>query len=585
VKTSRLSRLLVLPLVLAGACSQAPRHRPLIVIGWDGADWQLLDELMSRGKMPELAALLREGRAGVLRTIHPPLSPIVWTTMMTGRSPLDHRVFDFTQFDPATRVREPIGSGERRVPAVWTIASAAGRKVAVFGMWATYPAEPVNGVIVSDRLMSFQNGAHPGDARAVYPESRAGWARDALARAGDAAGEAALSAYAPELTRNARLADGLRRVLVETAVYDELAATWFDEQRPDLTILYVQGTDAIGHLFAPYRPPRMRGIAETDVARWGGVVDRYYADADLRLGAWRRRARATGAVLLLVSDHGFYWGEGRPEASGSATAATAGLWHRDEGIYALSAPGLVLPEAARGHGEVAQVAPSILALLGIPAGRSMPAALAGLEAAALPVVDYAAPDREPDATGAPADAAAASEAVANLRTLGYIGAAEPDRAPALPGSSTRTAGSFGNEGLILLEAERIAEAKTAFLRALEVDPRHAASLWNLAQLLSREGDAAADATLLRALAAGSVDAARRVSDRARLRMQSGDCRGALDDARALAKADPASAVAPAAEALALLCLGDRAGAGSALRRSLALDPDQPEVARALNSLR
>jgi Flp pilus assembly protein TadD len=68
-------------------------------------------------------------------------------------------------------------------------------------------------------------------------------------------------------------------------------------------------------------------------------------------------------------------------------------------------------------------------------------------------------------------------------------------------------------------------------------------------------------------------------------MQSGDCRGALDDARALAKADPASAVAPAAEALALLCLGDRAGAGSALRRSLALDPDQPEVARALNSLR
>jgi Flp pilus assembly protein TadD len=329
----------------------------------------------------------------------------------------------------------------------------------------------------------------------------------------------------------------------------------------------------------------MRGVANEDVASWGGVADLYYAEADRRLGAWRRLAREVGAALVLVSDHGFYWGEGRPAAAGSTAAATAGRWHRDDGIYVVAASGTVAAVAKRGHGDVAQVAPTVLALLGIPSYRLMPPPLPGVGAAPGPPTDYPVSYRVPDGSDAPSDAPLADDAIANLRALGYIGAAEPDLAPRSHGSSTRTAGSFGNEGLILLEAGRTGDAKAAFLRALQIDPQHAASWWNLAQLLATEGDAAAEATLLRAVAAGSQDAARRLSDRARERMQTGDCRGALDDVRVMAKANPSLAVAPAAEGLALLCLGDRAGAVSALRRSLALDPDQPEVARALDALR
>ena len=585
MNSRRAHSLAVLAIVLLAACAAPTRHRPVIVIGWDGADWQLLDELMARGEMPELAGLVREGTGGALHTIQPPLSPIVWTTMMTGRAPLDHGVLDFTRFNPATRIREPIGSEERRVPAVWTIASSVGRTVAVFGMWATYPAERVNGVIVSDRLMSFQNGSHPTEPRVVFPGNRTAWARDALTRAEGAAGDAALRTYGPDIARDPRLMEGLRRVLVETVVYDDLAASWFRDQRPDLTILYVQGTDAIGHLFAPYRPPRMRGVAEEDVARWGSVVDRYYAEVDHRLGAWRRCAREAGAALVLVSDHGFYWGEGRPAAAGSAAAATAGRWHRDEGIYVVAAPGIAAADPKRRRGDVAQVAPTLLALLGIASDRSMPSPFDGVAAGPGPPTDYGASYGAPDGSDSPSEASPAHDAIANLRALGYIGAAEPDRAPALHGSSTRTAGSFSNEGLILLEAGRTFDAKSAFLRALQVDPQHAASLWNLAQLLLRDGDEAAEATLLLAVAAGSQDAARQVSDRARERMQAGDCRGALGDISAVAKANPSSAVAPAAEGLALLCLGDRSGAAIALRRSLAIDPDQPEVARALDALR
>jgi len=424
----------------------------VIVIGWDGADWQLLDALMARGRMPELSALVHEGAAGVLRTIQPPLSPIVWTTMMTGRSPLDHRVLDFTRFNPATRVREPITSAERRVPAVWTIAAQAHRSTGVFGMWATFPAEPVSGVIVSDRLMSFQNGAQSPTKGVVYPDARSAWAGEALSRAGAAATTEAIEALAPGVVRDPRLAEGLRRILVETAVYDELASAWYDEQHPDLTILYVQGTDAIGHLFAPYRPPPMRGIDAGDVLRWGEVADRYYAEADRRLGAWRRRAQESGATLLLVSDHGFLWGEGRPARAASAAAPTAGQWHRDEGIYVVAGPGL-MSSSARGRGEVTQVAPSILALLGIPPDRAMPEPLAGLAPAPGARPDYAAASGKPDAGIPSPEAPVADEAIARLRALGYVGGAEPDRAPDRSDAGTRTAGSFGNEGLILREAD------------------------------------------------------------------------------------------------------------------------------------
>src|SRR5262249_47067410 len=149
-----------------------------------------------------------------------------------------------------------------------------------------------------------------------------------------------------------------------------------------------------------------------------------------------------------------------------------------------------------------------------------------------------------------------------------------------------TAGSYGNEGLILLGRREEAGARAAFERALSVDPNHAASLWNLSQLLEREGDArAADGLRRRALSAGSPDAAVEILRRARERMASGQCRNALSAIGAVADADPRNALAPAAEGLALMCLGDRDGAAAALRRSLTIDPDQPEILRALQEFR
>ena len=511
---------------------------------------------MEAGALPELFGLVGEGRRGKLRTIHPPLSPIVWTTMMTGRDPLDHGILDFTRFHPATRVREPITSDERRVPAIWSLASAAGKRVAVFGMWATYPAERVSGIVVSDRLMSFQGGSAPDAPGVVFPEERAAWAREALAKA-EREAEAGTEA--------------LRRILVETAVYDDLAREWWKRSHPHLTVVYVQATDAVGHVFAPFYPPRRAGIRQEDVDRYGGIPDRVYDEADRRLGVWRKLARESGARLVLVSDHGFAWGNDRPAPGTSDAAATAGRWHRDDGIFVLQGPGIA-SSASEGRGDVAQVAPTVLALLGIPPTPGMPRPLAGIEPAGAPVAAA-----EVERTGA-ASGGEDDEALARLKSLGYVGSQEPAKAPATS-SSTRTAGSWSNEGLILEERGRADDARRAYERALAVDPSHAASLWNLSRLTHD------DALLRRALAAGSPDAAQVVLARAKDLLQAGDCTRALEDVRAAAAALPGSAVPPAAEGLALLCLDDKAGAMEALTRSLALDPDQPRLRQIIDSLR
>jgi len=108
---------------VADIASRARDGRRVIFIGLDGADWSLLDRYTADGTMPALARLVREGASGTASTLHPPLSPLVWTSMLTGVSPLEHRILDFLRVNPVSHQREPITSDERQVPAIWNMAA------------------------------------------------------------------------------------------------------------------------------------------------------------------------------------------------------------------------------------------------------------------------------------------------------------------------------------------------------------------------------------------------------------------------------------------------------------------------------
>lgn len=478
---------------------QVPPPPRVLFIGLDGADWQLLDQYCADGTMPNLAALVRGGDKRVLLTQHPPLSPLVWTTMMTGVSPLEHRILDFTRFNPVTRTREPITRDERAVPAIWNMASAKGKRVGVFGMWATDPPEPMNGSIVSDRMI---HAACPAD-------------------------------------------DLWQRTECETEATHREAKEWIAKNQPDLAIVYFEGTDIAGHLFAP---------------RGGNRA--YFHRIDQIIGDYRDLARQLNATLILASDHGFDWNTKRPPESSTA-AATAAKWHRDEGIFLRWSPHRqVLPALTTTTLRVDQICPMLLDLLHLPRD----------------IHGYRRGWRKASVAPAPSPAVS-SEDIKKLTSLGYIGSAEPTQGPA---GSTRTSGSYNNEGIILREQHRDDEALTAFENALRVDPHSASAMWNLSDLLHRLGrDRARADALLDAALEIDLNEPRWLLARGRYALERHDCAAARNDFTRAIPLSPDNALLLASLGAAEACLGHETAARDAFRRSLAIDPSQPEIARIL----
>jgi predicted AlkP superfamily phosphohydrolase/phosphomutase len=316
---------------------------PVIWLGLDGLDWALLSRLSAEGKMPNWSRLVSEGFTADLESFFPVLSPILWTTAATGVGPDAHRVLDFQESDPKTGVKLPVSGFSRAVPAVWNVASQAGRKVGVVGWWATHPAEEVNGFFVSDRASPLLFSDLPR-AGVAYPASLAAGVEQVIVRDGVVSdSEVAKFVNVPAAEIASARASGagmenpivaLSRIVSATRINHRMARDLYDRNLPDLMALYLQGTDEVGHVFAPFVPPRLDCTTEADFARYSRAVDLYSGLVDRILGQWMRRAKEDGATLLVHSDHGFKWGEDRTCTRSSANWATAAYWHRLNGVFA-----------------------------------------------------------------------------------------------------------------------------------------------------------------------------------------------------------------------------------------------------------
>ena len=249
--------------------------------------------------------------------------------------------------------------------------------------------------------------------------------------------------------------------------------------------MYFELVDACGHLFMEDAPPRRVGIAEADFRSFAGTVDLCYAYQDEVVGDL---LRLTGpdTVTVVVSDHGFKSGAQRPDTSGRADTGLAPLWHRVDGLLLMHGRG-VKPGATVNSPGILDVAPTILALAGLPVSRELPGRVLGEafsdSAVAAPrVVDRYAPPRHPaEALGADDGGRARLE---ELRALGYLGAT-----PAIPHDAAgRSAASYLNEGAARASDADPDGALRAYERALEVDADNVLARVFAARLFVQQGD-------------------------------------------------------------------------------------------------
>ena len=130
----------------------------VLLIGWDAADWKVISPLVDRGLMPNLARLIENGVMGNLATINPVLSPMLWTSIATGKRPYKHGIHGFSEPGPDLGSIRPITNLSRTTKAVWNILNQNGKKSIVVGWWPSIPAEPINGAMVSNH---FQKSVAP----------------------------------------------------------------------------------------------------------------------------------------------------------------------------------------------------------------------------------------------------------------------------------------------------------------------------------------------------------------------------------------------------------------------------------------
>ncbi|HTR01920.1 MAG TPA: alkaline phosphatase family protein [Thermoanaerobaculia bacterium] len=618
--------------VAARAKRPSGSRSAVIWVGLDGLDFELVDRLAAEGRMPNWKRLAAEGYTAKLTSYMPILSPIVWTTLATGVGPDVHRVLDFQELDPATGQKVPISGRSRALPAIWNVASASGLTVGVVGWWATHPAEEVKGFFISDRASPILFDGLPKEGVA-FPTSLAAGVEQISEREGKISDEE-LTAFvqmpaaqigaerAGSVGMSNRLA-ALARTIGATKAGARIARELYDRNLPDLMMVYFEGTDVVGHLFATEAPPQLRCVSAEDFARYGGTAAAYYALVDRLLGQWMRRAEEDGATLLVTSDHGFKWGSDRSCERGSLNPDTAGFWHRLDGVFAAWGA-RVVKGAERGRATVFDVEPTVAALLGLPVdgrAKGVPIRAAFRDLPAPPHEDLAAKVPVRRLAAAAMSEKESSEYAKKLLALGYLSGKEA--AALAPTGGDRpglTEMAWNNLGLYLSSRSGnadLAEAEKAYRRALELAPDYGSARLNLAALhrlrgLDREAidelfaalngrpdpeemildwslayelkkdERHAAEVLERGVAAypGNEPVRRAL---ALLRYQEKDCRRA--DAL-LSQFEGSTHVPETLNALALVraCLGRREDAIRLFQRSLAIEPNQPKVIQSLSVL-
>ncbi len=280
--------LVLCAVVISCAPQHAEKRTPWLVFGIDGAEWAVIEAMWEKGELPHLKSLAEQGVRARLKTAYSQ-SPVIWTSIATGVSADRHGIVDFVI--PTADGDIPLSSEQRKVPAIWNVMTWLDRPVAVFGWWATWPVEPVNGIMVSDRFgrnldaEAFPTGAADGlDSNDMLDLWQLHLASAVADRARD--GEDNRQTFS-RIHGN----DIAQAALTRRAV----AAGTFD-----LILGYFRTVDVVSHRdFGCWD----RHEPSNDGCR-PGVVRAAYSLADDVLGSILEAAQ-TPINVLVVSDHGF----------------------------------------------------------------------------------------------------------------------------------------------------------------------------------------------------------------------------------------------------------------------------------------
>jgi len=443
------------------------KKRRLLIVGWDAADWKIINPLLDSGQMPALEKLVNGGVIGNINTLEPALSPMLWTSIATGKTADKHGILNFVEPHPEKAEIRPVTSTSRKVKAFWNILNQSGYKCNIVSWWPSNPAEPINGAMVSNLYykstgkLSEEWPLKPGT---VHPASLSDIMTQARIHPAEITKDLILP-FIPDLEeilaekdRKEKLPEQLARLLAECATVHN-AATWLMENTEwDVTAIYYDAIDLTCHNFMRFHPPQLPGIPDEYFKRYQHVVNGMYRFHDMMLDRLLQLAGEDTTVMIL-SDHGFHSDHLRPKTLPKESDAPV-LEHRSFGVFGIKGPGIKKDERVYGA-TLLDITPTLLTLFDLPVGKDMDGKVLAsvfenqVQPAFIDTWETVDGDTGMHPGEIQEDPIAAREALNQLVELGYIEAPEADMAKTI--QQTINLSNF-NLARVLLNRRKFTEA-------------------------------------------------------------------------------------------------------------------------------
>jgi predicted AlkP superfamily phosphohydrolase/phosphomutase len=264
----------------------------VMVIGIDGASWDVLNLMMKAGAMPNLERLVDTGVSGNLISTNPPTSPPAWTSFMTGKNPGKHGIFSW--WEALNLQFAPVNARSIDGRTLWQLIGESGKRVGVFNVPMTYPlpAYPIDGFLIAGLLTPSI------ESEFTYPASLR---EDLLSLIGD------YTIYIPwqeyEHRKNGRQAL-MKDLAAKLDQRGKIALALLDQYETDFFMVVFAGNDRMSHCL--WRYIGLEPVTELDAE--GQEIQRmihaYYRQIDDTLGKMLEHC-GPATTVFVMSDHGF----------------------------------------------------------------------------------------------------------------------------------------------------------------------------------------------------------------------------------------------------------------------------------------
>ncbi len=329
----------------------------ILIIGIDGADWEMVEPMVGEGLLPNFEKLIRHGASAKIDMNETGGSAVYWTSIATGQSSDKHGIKFFTAKDSQTGQTIPSTSNMRKTKAFWNILSEKNISVGIVGWYVTWPAENVNGFMVSSYYAvraveqpTWKGTYYNNVPDMTYPQELKIRIEKLIPTAQKSFQKNIKNIIKPS-TLNIKAPNVIdaKWVLLTDEIYKEIGIELYKDHLPRVFAVYFSGLDSIGHRFTS---PEKK-ISDLSILVYGDAHKNYYLYMDKVLGEFIELAD-DNTIIMALSDHGMM-----RQA------------HTQNEVFIMSGPKIKQNTFIKQPVKLTDICPTLLYLLNLPVAEDM----------------------------------------------------------------------------------------------------------------------------------------------------------------------------------------------------------------------